>query len=160
MKAHTLDEQFLSELLPEQKGIIWDYFRLITKNGELLDYEIDRISNIWELAEKDDQLLKWLEFIDYLYTNVDEADLPSEEKRAYLSEYLVAETGKAQETNNSFIVRVLKCPDSNDEVLILWNEKEQGATDSPCFFNHICSNCKRKYAEHTPVEGRAIIPKP
>jgi hypothetical protein len=159
MKAHTMDQQFLSELHPEQKGVIWEYFRLITKSGYLQEPEVARISTIWKLAEQDEQLFRWLEFIDYLFTNVEENELPNEERRAYISEYLEVEVG-IEQIDKAFIFRVLQCPHDGGKVVILWDEKTQGQINSPCFYEHICSTCGHKYAEHFLVDGVTTTPNP
>ena len=159
MKANTMDQQFLSKLRPEQKGVIWEYFRLITKSGDLQEPEVERISKIWELAEQDEQLFRWLEFIDYLFTSVEESELPDEEKRAYLSEYFEVEAG-IEQNDKDFIFRILQCPHSGGEVVVLWDEKTQGSINSPCFYERICGTCGHKYAEHSLVGGTITTPNP
>jgi hypothetical protein len=67
MKTPTLDQQFLSSLSPDQKGQVWNYYRLITHQDIEFDQQIEQITRVWSHAEDDDRLLEWLEFIDYVY---------------------------------------------------------------------------------------------
>lgn len=157
MNALTLDEQFLSSLEPSQKGWIRDYYRLITSPSPLDDRKSSRICEIWQHAENDETLLKWLEFIDYFYTDVDENDLPDDASRAYLSEYLLDEVGRHVEETNKFFLLVLECPHGQGRTIVPWFQDCQEAVNSSAFRNQICEKCNHKYEEHMFVKG-AVAP--
>lgn len=88
MNNLTLDGQFLDELTNEQKGVLWNYFNILN-TPIAIDDEVEQVTEIWEKAESDPTLCKWLELIDYFCTNVEELDEQLEnDQRAYYSEHL------------------------------------------------------------------------
>jgi len=69
--------------------LICEYYSLITAVDKPPNEEAERIAQVWECAEDDPIICKWLEFIDYFYTDVSMNDeVLSDDKRAYISEYL------------------------------------------------------------------------
>jgi hypothetical protein len=149
MKNPTLDQQFLAHLSSEQKGQVWSYYLLMTSPDMDPDQQIDQISQIWHQAENDQQLLEWLEFIDYFYTDVDEEELPTASKRAYLSEYLTEKVGlppKDSETDGPIF---LKCPRGKGYVVVL--KDERASYDPVKFQQQRCKNCGYEYSQHTAI---------
>lgn len=146
MKTPTLDQQFLSHLSPEQKSQVWKYCLLITNPDMDSDQQVDQISEIWSRAENDAQLMEWLEFIDYFYTDVEEADLPSAAQRAYLSEYLIERIDLPPKDDSFYGPRVLECPEGKGFVVVPRNSREP--YDSATFRQQRCKNCGYEYGQH------------
>ncbi|MEL7124096.1 MAG: hypothetical protein AAFO07_31965 [Bacteroidota bacterium] len=140
MNTPTLSKQFLCNLNSEQKALIWDYFRLMTDPDIELEKQVSRISDIWKGVENDEQLIEWLEFIDYFHTNVDDDALPDVGKRAYLGEYLESLVGLPPE--GPFLVG-LKCPHGGGYILVSKNESNS---------DEACKRCGNAYSAHTLVE--------
>lgn len=147
MKTPTLDQQFLSSLSPEQKAQVWNYYRLITHRDIDFDQQVEQITQVWSHAEDDDRLLEWLEFIDYVYSDVDDADLPTAAKRAYLSEYLTEKVGLPPKDDSSYAPLCLECPQGKGFVAVL--RDSQVPYDSATFQHQRCKNCGYEYGQHT-----------
>jgi len=147
MKTPTLDQQFLSSLSPDQKGQVWNYYRLITHRDIEFDQQVEQITQVWSHAEDDDRLLEWLEFIDYVYSDVDDADLPTAAKRAYLSEYLTEKVGLPPKDDSSYAPLFLECPQGKGFVAVL--RDSQVPYDSATFQQQRCKNCGYEYGQHT-----------
>lgn len=150
MKPLTLDEQFLSNLEADQKAMVWEYYRLITDQSIDSIQQVSRISDIWSYAEHDHMLLAWLEFIDYFYTGVDEDAIPIAEKRTFLSEYLADKVDLLPEDFPSLVFEKLKCPGGKGYVAVM-RSSNRNSIESTSFDEQTCSNCGRKYREHTVV---------
>jgi hypothetical protein len=89
MNELTLNGQFLECLTDKQKGLLWEYYRLLKSPSTSIDDEVEQIAQIWSKAEEDTVLCKWLELIDCFYTDISEVDEKADnDKRAYLSEHL------------------------------------------------------------------------
>lgn len=149
MKTPTLDQQFLSHLSQEQKKQVWEYCLLITNPDMDPDRQVDQISQIWSRAEADEQLMEWLEFIDYFYTDVEEDDLPTSAKRAYLSEYLIERVGLPTKDDSFYGPRVLECPNGKGFVVVPRSSREP--YDSANFKQQCCKNCGFEYGQHRPA---------
>jgi hypothetical protein len=156
MKTPTLDQQFLSNLSPDQKAQVWNYYLLITNSDMNSDQQVAQISEIWSRAAEDDQLIEWLEFIDYFYIDVEENDLPTAARRAYLSEYLTEMVGLLPEGKSSYSPSFLKCPDGKGYTAVPQNSREPHGSNS--FNQQRCNNCGHLYAQHTPVNQQTSLP--
>ncbi|PZU98145.1 MAG: hypothetical protein DCF32_19995 [Leptolyngbya sp.] len=156
MKTPTLDQQFLSNLSPDQKAQVWNYYLLITNSDMNSDQQVAQISEIWSRAAEDDQLLEWLEFIDYFYTDVEENDLPTAARRAYLSEYLTEKISLVPEDNSSYSPVFLKCPDGKGYTAVSRDSREPHGSAS--FNQQRCNTCGHPYAQHTPVNQPTSLP--
>ncbi|WP_156119779.1 hypothetical protein [Leptolyngbya sp. KIOST-1] len=156
MKTPTLDQQFLSHLSSEQKGQVWNYYLLITNPDMDPNQQIAQISQIWSRAEADEQLMEWLEFIDYFYTDVDEDDLPASAKRAYLSEYLTEQVGLPPKDRSFYAPVFLKCPEGKGYVAVPKDLREPYASDS--FPQQRCGNCGHRFSQHTAATEDLSLP--
>lgn len=155
MKTPTLDQQFLSNLSPDQKAQVWNYYLLITNSDMNSDQQVTQISQIWSRAEEDDQLLEWLEFIDYFYTDVEENDLPTAARRTYLSEYLTERISLFPKDNSSSPV-FLRCPHGKGYVAVFKNSREP--YDFASLNQQRCDNCGHPYAQHTSINQQTPLP--
>lgn len=160
MNTPTLDEQFLQNLSQEQKGRIWDYYRVITNPDIAPNMVVERIASIWNEAAQDPKLLSWLELVDYFYTDVDESECFNENERAYLSEYLAPKAGlptnleeldeRSREGQNSTPrshLFLLECPDESG--YIFFSEEEiESLERKNALETRRCSQCHRTLSEH------------
>ena len=89
MSMLTFKEKFLA-LPSDKRAAIWEYCTLYSDSDLPPDMLTERISNIWENAADDPELLAYLEYVDYFCANVDEDECLDGDKRAYLGEYLSA----------------------------------------------------------------------
>lgn len=158
MKIPTLDEQFLQYLSQEQKAKIWEYYRVITNRELAPDTVINRITEIWDYAAQDPQLLTWLELVDYFYTQVDESECLTPDQRAYLSEYLApkvglttiieaADEGDFSDTTSEAVSEgcfvLLECPHSRGYTFVPADELQD-----PIWMERRCNQCHHKFKEH------------
>ncbi|MBW4458969.1 MAG: hypothetical protein KME47_01815 [Nodosilinea sp. WJT8-NPBG4] len=156
MKTPTLDQQFLSNLSPDQKAQVWNYYLLITNSDMNSDQQVAQICEIWSRAEEDNQLIEWLEFIDYFYTDVEENDLPTAARRTYLSEYLTEKISLFPQDNSSYSPVFLKCPHGKGYTAVSQDSREPHSSAS--FNQQRCNTCGHPYAQHTPVNRPTSLP--
>jgi len=127
---------------------------------------VNRISEIWSFAEDDSVLLSWLESIDFILSD-DEKENLSDDKRAYLSEYLFRElsplecaTQSLSESWNSTsieciaegksVTAILKCPDGKNHVVVTLNSSQVPCKGKP-FPAQLCRECNFMLHEHQVV---------
>ncbi|PSR16123.1 hypothetical protein C8255_19510 [filamentous cyanobacterium CCP3] len=161
MKTPTLDQQFLSHLSLKQKRQVWKYYLLITHPDMDADRQIEQISQIWSLAEVDDRLMEWLEFIDYFYADPEDDDDDQDERavdasRAYLSEYLAEQVELSTMPISSYLPRFFQCPKGKGYVAIPRNSREP--YDSATFQQQRCKNCGYELGQHTQVQPDVSLP--
>ncbi len=163
MYRDTLNGQFLEHLTDEQKGLLWQYYRLLKTPSTSIDDEVEQIAQIWSKAEEDTVLCKWLELIDYFYTDISKTDEEADNnQRAYLSEHLERlleertnpiPTGKESgfiQAGEEFWVFV--CPNHSGYVRIPIQGKASMTIEA--LSQKVCGQCKTKLSEHQimPVE--------
>jgi hypothetical protein len=158
MSTQTLDEQFIGNLNSDQKGLIWEYYNLIVGDSVYSEQEADMLARIWELAEEDEFLCRWLELIDYFYTGVSEEDeILSDDERAYFSEHMGIRTkqgdvSKREETIGRPFPRdvfaIFKCPNAVSQFELFATEE---ALNSPEVQDQECVHCGVKLSKHERV---------
>jgi hypothetical protein len=170
-KRKTIVEYFLSTLNHDQKGVIREYFRLITDPDLPRKNAITRISEIWSLAEEDPTLLSWLEAIDFIIADQDdeESNETINNRRAYLSEYLGKEINFSEETPSPLpkawtckflegladgedMTLLLKCPDGKNHVFVSVKGAPLPCQEQP-FSEEVCEQCHFKLSEHQIVHA-------
>ncbi|MGG6240149.1 hypothetical protein ACQ4N7_16110 [Nodosilinea sp. AN01ver1] len=158
MKTPTLDQQFLSHLSLKQKRQVWKYYLLITHPDMDPDRQIQQISQIWSLAEADDRLMEWLEFIDYFYADMDddEDERAVDARRAYLSEYLAERVELSTVPTSSYLPRFFQCPQGKGYVAVPRNSREP--YDFATFQQRRCKNCGCEFAQHVEIQPDASLP--
>jgi len=173
-KHRTIVKQFLSALTNTQKGTLREYYRLATDADIPPDEVVRRISEIWSLAEEDRKLLSWLECIDFILSDEDDNEQLSDDKRAYLSEYLTREVKLTDNKSNSLsdigtsrfsessekgkgITLLLKCPNGNGYVLAHL-ENMSPSQQSKVLKKRTCTECNSKLSEHDRVIMNKLLP--
>lgn len=163
MKPSVFQAQFI-DLEPKQRGLLWEYYHLTTSAlSTSEEEEFDRLARIWELAENDPVLSKWLSLIDFLYTDVPFAyETDDDDRRAYLSEYLELLADEQPEKNKVDLPErfdedamcvgsregycTLICPDGSG--YILRPSKEMNSMNADERENWSCDRCKKNLTEH------------
>jgi len=160
MSSRTLNEKFIGNLRTQQRDLIWEYYSLIRAVDKPPIEEAERIAQVWECAEDDPIICKWLELIDYFYTDVSMNDeVLSDDERAYISEYLDAMLDTKREEvvkdtdahqHKAGCVVFLECPDSTGTISIVVDG---------CFLNSaegnakICGSCGIELSKHRKIVG-------
>lgn len=167
MNEITLNKQFLESLTKEQKGLLWEYHRLLRTPSTSIDDEVERISQIWSQTSEDSVLCKWLELIDYFYTDSSEInDEQDANKRAYFSEHLEhlllpATNFNDAETNNKVIPEgteflVFVCPDNSGYIRVPIGEDEATTLDQ--LKKQLCERCNEKLSDHQIMYVEGLTP--
>lgn len=162
MNRVVFQDQF-TDLSSKRRGLLWEYYRLTTSALSTSEEELDRLARIWESAEEDLVLSKWLSLIDLLYTNVPfsyEAD--DDDRRAYLSEYIGLLANEQLDNSNAHLSEqldqdamcvgsregecVLICPDGSGYVRR--PSQEMTSMSDTERENWSCDRCNRKLSEH------------
>jgi hypothetical protein len=155
MSSRTLNEQFIGNLRTQQRDLIWEYYSLIVAVDKPPNEEAEKIAQIWECAEDDQIICKWLELIDYFYTDVSMNDEAlSDDERAYISEYLDAmlDTKDQNEKGNTVThqhqadcVVFLECPDGTETISVVVNGCFLNSAEGNC---EICGSCGIELSKH------------
>lgn len=118
MSRKTWDTQYLEDLTGQQQDLLLEYYDLIKTTSFSVDCEAERVARIWNYAYKDPILCKWLELIDYFYSDIpDEGNKVENDRRAYLSEYLSTLASQTQtEEENSGIENASLFAITSDQV--------------------------------------------
>lgn len=171
----ALGDQFLPELSDSQKGLVRDYYRLVTTSDIPRADTISRISYIWIQAEDDPVLLDWLEIIDFILSenDSDKSEYSNNNRRAYLNEHLSDEvelhSNSAPEFTPSWGSMIFTCELGGESVTLLItcpngnsNSFESVTGESiPCqlssFQGHSCAQCGLKLCAHKIVEIRRPV---
>lgn len=171
----ALGMRFLPELNDSQKGLVRDYYRLVTASDIPRADSISRISDIWDHAEDDPVLLDWLEIIDFILSenDSDESKYLNGNRRAYLNEHLISEvklrgddTPKLTrswvdivftcELDGESVTFFVTCPTGNSDGFVpATGESHFCQTFS--FQDSSCSQCGLKLCLHKVVEVRKPV---
>jgi hypothetical protein len=173
MNNSTLDEQFLDRLTNEQKGVLWHYYRLLNTPSTSIDDEVKQIEQIWGKAESDPTLYKWLELIDYFYTNVSEleSELESEfndNRRSQYSEHLdslleqklnpnIKENNQPSTSSKKGEFVAFLCPDNSG--LVQLPITESIAVTLAAFSEKLCNRCHEKLGDHKVISVGELYPR-
>lgn len=167
-KPRTIVQQFLSALSDKQRGLVRDYYRMLTDPCIPREVVVNRIDEIWSFAEDDSVLLSWLESIDFILSDEDdEEEKLSNDKRAYLSEHLSKEvnllgcaTHSLSESWDSKLVgcvaeeksvtAILKCPDGKNHIVVTSSSDQLPCKGKP-FSAQLCRECNFMLHEHQVV---------
>lgn len=167
-KPRTIVQQFLLALNDKQRGLVRDYYRMLTDPCIPRVVVVNRISEIWSFAENDSVLLAWLESVDFILSDEDdEEEKLSSDKRAYLSEHLCKEValfecatqpifessnGKLIEyaTEEKSVTAILKCPDGKNHVVVTLNSSQTPCKGKP-FSEQVCRECNFMLHKHQVV---------
>jgi hypothetical protein len=170
-KHGAIVKQFLLALTDTQKGILREYYRLTTDADLPPDEVVRRVSEIWSLGEEDPKLLSWLECIDFILCDEDDNEQLSDDKRAYLSEYL---TREVKLTGNKSLSKVgkcklgesigkgkritflLGCPNGKGHVFVHLEEMSSSQR-SKTLERRSCTECNFKLSEHQIIKDEQII---
>ena len=166
----TFKEKFLG--LPSYKrAAIWEYCTLYSDSDLPPDMLTEHISNIWENAADDPELVACLEFVDYICANVNEDECLEGDKRAYLCEYLSDKSyllprdldipsanfepeylmDLPTETESLF----LQCP--NKEFVTVRRNKVGESGDSDSLKNWVCSQCNNTFEKHKIIDSKRVL---
>jgi hypothetical protein len=162
MNRSVLNTQF-TDLEIQQRGLLIEYYRLITRSLAEPEEEIDHLAKIWSTAENDPVLCRWLCLIDYFYTNVPFSyELEDDDRRAYLSEYIELLVDEQQDNATAHLPNrsdeeaicvgsqqgyyTLICPDGSGYVLR--SIEEMNSIDSTEWKNSRCDRCEEKLVDH------------
>jgi hypothetical protein len=168
MNKRTIVQQFLLVLSDNQRGIVRDYFRILTDPSIPRKDVVNRISEIWSFAEEDPVLLSWLESIDFILSDEDDKNENyHNDKRAYLSEHLSTAVNLFEHTNHVLftpsnnklpeciakdksVSAILRCPDGNNHVVVTLNGSQLPCKGKP-LSPQLCSECNFMLHEHEVI---------
>ena len=170
MSMLTFKEKFL-ELPSDKRAAIWEYCTLYSDSDLPPDILTERISNIWENAADDPELLTYLEYVDYFCATVNEDECLDGDKRAYLGEYLSDKADLLQkdldipsedlepeclmdlptETESLF----LQCP--NKEFVTVRGKRAGELSDSDTLKNWVCSQCGSTFDKHKIIDSKRVL---
>jgi len=89
MNTSTLSKEQLLSLREDQRQVISDYYHLVSNSASSIP-DIDEVIRVWEIAETDPKISKWLEFIDFFFIpSPNDAPIFSNDSRSYLSEHIL-----------------------------------------------------------------------
>lgn len=169
MNNFTLDEQFLDGLTNEQKGVLWHYYRLLNTPSTSIDDEVKQIEQIWEKAGSDPTLYKWLELIDYFYTNTPELNAQlNNDKRAYYSEHLdtlleqklnpnIKESNQPFTSSKKGEFLAFLCPDNSG--LVQFPITESIDVTLAALSEKLCNQCHEKLGNHKVISVGELYPR-
>jgi hypothetical protein len=168
MASMILSENLLGHLTKRQKALILKYYQLTTSPSlpsgskdeilSMIDEEAKKLDRILRRAEKDTELSMYLDLIDYFCVSTPENQILSDDKRAYLGEYVGTLVEPKQNTaNSSSLVDVLvQCSDGSPVSFTASIDREKLAeaanlADLPELNMEICNRCNTKNLEHLTV---------
>lgn len=159
MHNPTLSKEELLSLSVKQREVISSYYNLLI-NSPHTPPDIEEVCTLWEIAEADPQICKWLEFIDFFFIpSSDNDSLLSDDTRAFLSEYISvlhfqkhfqehSDDSDVEISNllSSFRTLSLSCSKEQDSFAVTntvvlsdqWND----------FIQKRCPQCDRPFSEH------------
>lgn len=155
MHNPTLSKEELLSLSVKQREVISSYYNLLI-NSPHTPPDIEEVCTLWEIAEADPQICKWLEFIDFFFIpSHDNDSLLSDDTRAFLSEYI--SVVHAQKHPDDFEVKIRNLL-SSFRTLSLSCSKGQGSfaltnivvlSDQwDDFIQKRCPQCDCPFSEH------------
>ncbi len=172
MSMLTFKEKFLA-LPSDKRAAIWEYCTLYSDSDLPPDMLTERISNIWENAADDPELLAYLEYVDYFCANVDEDECLDGDKRAYLGEYLSAkvdflprdsdipladlETDSLMDPPTETESLLLECPNKDKGFVTVRGKRSGRSSDSDSLKNWVCSQCGNTFDKHKIIDSKRVL---
>lgn len=163
------DKEFCKKLPIEYRDLVTEYYKL-ARQSTLLEKDLDRMSAIWEKADRDEKLSYWLEEVDFILCDFNDFDSQceneqekerekkDEELQYFLSEHLEVLTTQEikkrewkskPEKHEQMVVgsTVFLCPDGSGYKRLTRDEYGNGETMAK-LGEQKCDRCGHPYLEH------------
>lgn len=138
--------QLFDLLTEEEKKLAKRYYQLKTTPAFLDSDIFEHLIAIWEKVSEDTPLSKILELIDDLCIDLSTEDTEKDnDRRAYLSEYLIPQIELALNVEHDLLLMMIECPDKQHRSIVALPNEPQTIDQ---FKDTICDYCGNIYREH------------